>query len=133
MGSAHRTEESLTATIAAFYEAAVVPDGWTAALRRLRDLFATGSTAYVVVNADRTRIDRIAAEVDPEGDRANVDSLLRGSIFHTLGQQECTGQITRSAESVPNKILHRYNEDAKPFVWTKSVAHQKRLKPCFGV
>jgi len=98
--------DSLTPTIAAIYEAAVVPHGWTAALRRLRDLFATGSTAYVMVNGDRSRVDRIAAEDDPEGHRANVGWLLRGSIFHALGQKECTGQITRSAESVPNKVLH---------------------------
>jgi transposase len=25
------------------------------------------------------------------------------------------------------------NQDASPFVWTKSVVHQKRLKPCFTV
>jgi len=29
-------------------------------------------------------------------------------------------------------FIAAYNVDAKPFVWTKSVVHQKRLKPCFA-
>ena len=41
--------------------------------------------------------------------------------------------------SVPELTAHidafiaSYNEDARPFVWTKSVVHQKRMKPCFAV
>jgi hypothetical protein len=29
-------------------------------------------------------------------------------------------------------FIAAYNTDAKPFVWTKSHVHQKRLKPCFA-
>jgi len=29
-------------------------------------------------------------------------------------------------------FITAYNETAKPFVWTKSKVHQKRLKPCFA-
>ena len=29
-------------------------------------------------------------------------------------------------------FIKAYNADAKPFVWTKSEVHQKRLKPCFA-
>ena len=29
-------------------------------------------------------------------------------------------------------FIAAYNETAKPFVWTKSKVHQKRLKPCFA-
>jgi transposase len=42
-----------------------------------------------------------------------------------------------SFQSVPELIAHieafiaSYNETARPFVWTKSEVHQKRLKPCF--
>jgi transposase len=32
-----------------------------------------------------------------------------------------------------DRFIMSYNEQAKPFVWTKSVVHQKRLKPCFAV
>ena len=32
-----------------------------------------------------------------------------------------------------NSFIASYNQDARPFVWTKSVVHQKRLKPCFAV
>src|ERR1700690_16251 len=41
--------------------------------------------------------------------------------------------------SVPELIAHidafiaSYNVEAQPFVWTKSVVHQKRMKPCFAV
>jgi transposase len=40
--------------------------------------------------------------------------------------------------SVPELIAHidafieSYNKTARPFVWTKSEVHQKRLKPCFA-
>ena len=30
-------------------------------------------------------------------------------------------------------FINSYNENARPFVWTKSAVHQKRLKPCFAV
>jgi phage-related protein len=29
-------------------------------------------------------------------------------------------------------FIASYNETARPFVWTKSQVHQKRLKPCFA-
>jgi transposase len=32
-----------------------------------------------------------------------------------------------------NSFIASHNADAKPFVWTKSVVHQKRLKPCFAI
>ena len=43
-----------------------------------------------------------------------------------------------SFQSVPELVAHidafiaSYNETARPFVWTKSKVHQKRLKPCFA-
>jgi transposase len=43
-----------------------------------------------------------------------------------------------SFQSLPELIAHidvfiqSYNETARPFVWTKSEVHQKRLKPCFA-
>jgi transposase len=43
-----------------------------------------------------------------------------------------------SFQSVPELVAHieafiaDYNETARPFVWTKSQVHQKRLKPCFA-
>jgi transposase len=30
-------------------------------------------------------------------------------------------------------FINNYNKDARPFVWTKSAVHKKRLKPCFAV
>jgi transposase len=43
-----------------------------------------------------------------------------------------------SFTSVPQLIAHidafiaDYNQTARPFIWTKSEVHQKRLKPCFA-
>ena len=56
--------------------------------------------------------------------------------FSILSGQSLKGGSFRS---VPALIAHieafiaSYNEDARPFVWTKSVVHQKRMKPCFAV
>jgi hypothetical protein len=42
------------------------------------------------------------------------------------------------AYSVADLVAHidsfiaNYNAGAKPFVWTKTMVHQKRLKPCFA-
>ena len=44
-----------------------------------------------------------------------------------------------SFDSVKGLVAHidsfiaSYNQDARPFIWTKSVVHQKCLKPCFAV
>ena len=32
-----------------------------------------------------------------------------------------------------DSFITSYNDTARPFVWTKTVVHQKRLKPCFAV
>lgn len=31
-----------------------------------------------------------------------------------------------------DSFIASYNDEARPFVWTKSSVHQKRLKPCFA-
>jgi transposase len=48
---------------------------------------------------------------------------LSGASFQTVG--ELKAHI--------DSFIASYNEDASPFVWTKSKVHQKRLKPCFTV
>jgi transposase len=48
---------------------------------------------------------------------------LKGASFGSVG--ELIDHITNFIDS--------YNETARPFVWTKSVVHQKRLKPCFAL
>jgi hypothetical protein len=32
-----------------------------------------------------------------------------------------------------DSFINSYNDDARPFIWTKSAVHQKRLKPYFAV
>jgi hypothetical protein len=48
---------------------------------------------------------------------------LDGASFQTI--EELKAHIT--------SFIGSYNADARPFVWTKSKVHQKRLKPCFAV
>jgi transposase len=56
--------------------------------------------------------------------------------FSILSRKSLSGGSFRN---VPELIGHitsfiaDYNETARPFVWTKSVVHQKRLKPCFAI
>ncbi|MGH7262039.1 MAG: IS630 family transposase [Nitrospiraceae bacterium] len=55
--------------------------------------------------------------------------------FSILARKSLDGA---SFTSVPELIQHidafisDYNKTARPFVWTKSEVHQKRLKPCFA-
>ena len=51
------------------------------------------------------------------------------------GQSLKEASFTSVAELIGHidSFIHSYNEQAKPFVWTKSVVHQKRLKPCLAV
>jgi transposase len=50
-------------------------------------------------------------------------SSLKGGSFHSV--QKLITHIT--------SFIADYNDHARPFVWTKSVVHQKRMKPCFAV
>ena len=55
-------------------------------------------------------------------------SILSGSSLKggsSCSVQELIAHITR--------FIADYNDQAKPFVWTKSVVHQKRMKPCFAI
>jgi transposase len=42
------------------------------------------------------------------------------------------GSVTELIAHI-DAFIGSYNEDARPFVWTRSVVHQKRMKPCFAV
>jgi transposase len=48
---------------------------------------------------------------------------LNGASFKTVDQ----------LKAHINSFIANYNEEARPFAWTKSKVHQKRLKPCFAV
>jgi transposase len=50
-------------------------------------------------------------------------SSLKGGSFCSV--RELIAHIT--------SFIAEYNNQARPFVWTKSVVHQKRMKPCFAV
>ena len=52
--------------------------------------------------------------------------------FSILSGKSLAGASFQTVEQLKAHIAS-YNEDAQPFVWTKSQVHQKRLKPCFVV
>jgi transposase len=55
--------------------------------------------------------------------------------FSILSGKSLDGASFNSVEQLMthiNSFIAAYNLDARPFVWTKSKVHQKRLKPCFA-
>lgn len=55
--------------------------------------------------------------------------------FSILAAKALAGTSFNSRKELMAHIdafIAAYNVDAKPFVWTKSKVHQKRLKPCFA-
>lgn len=55
--------------------------------------------------------------------------------FSILAGKGLSGASFKSLAELKAHIdafIAAYNADAKPFVWTKSEVHQKRLKPCFA-
>jgi transposase len=55
--------------------------------------------------------------------------------FSILTQKSLDGASFTSVQELIahiNAFIDDYNQTAKPFVWTKSEVHQKRLKPCFA-
>jgi transposase len=56
--------------------------------------------------------------------------------FSILAGQSLKGASFGSVKQLIEHIdsfIAGYNDNPQPFVWTKSVVHQKRLKPCFAV
>jgi transposase len=55
--------------------------------------------------------------------------------FSILSGRSLSGASFHSVEQLRTHIdsfIANYNQNARPFVWTKSKVHQKRLKPCFA-
>jgi transposase len=56
--------------------------------------------------------------------------------FSILSGKSLAGASFQAIDQLKAHIddfIASYNEDARPFIWTKSRVHQKRLKPCFAV
>ena len=61
-------------------------------------------------------------------DLENLDKERRKSLaksIRSISVEELKAHI--------DNFIAGYNEDARPFAWTKSKVHQKRLKPCFAI
>ncbi len=55
--------------------------------------------------------------------------------FSILASKALKGASFSSPDKLKAHIdnfISAYNETARPFVWTKSQVHQKRMKPCFA-
>ena len=55
--------------------------------------------------------------------------------FSILANKALTGASFTSLEQLKTHIetfITTYNQTARPFAWTKSEVHQKRMKPCFA-
>jgi len=55
--------------------------------------------------------------------------------FSILARQSLSGASFQTVDQLKAHIdafIASYNEEARPFAWTKSQVHQKRLKPCFA-
>lgn len=55
--------------------------------------------------------------------------------FSILAGKALKGASFNSLDQLKNHIeafIKTYNKTARPFVWTKSEVHQKRMKPCFA-
>ena len=55
--------------------------------------------------------------------------------FSILSGQSLSGASFHSVDQLRTHIdsfIASYNQNARPFVWTKSKVHQKRLRPCFA-
>jgi transposase len=56
--------------------------------------------------------------------------------FSILAGKSLSGASFSSVKELVAHIdsfIADYNQSARPFVWTKSTVHQKRLKPCFAI
>ena len=54
-------------------------------------------------------------------------SILQGNSLHNASFTS----VKQLREHI-DAFIAAYNDNAKPFAWTKSEIHQKRLKPCFA-
>ena len=56
--------------------------------------------------------------------------------FSILSSKSLAGASFQAVDQLKahiNAFIASYNDNARPFRWTKSQVHQKRLKPCFAV
>ena len=62
-------------------------------------------------------------------------SSFRDATAIVLGAEE-RAELESLARSTKTEhidaFIQGYNQTARPFVWTKSEVHQKRLRPCFA-
>ena len=66
-----------------------------------------------------------------------IQGCMNGILiwFSILADQSLAGVSFNSVVQLRSHIdafIEDYNEHAKPFAWTKSEVHQKRLKPFFS-
>jgi hypothetical protein len=111
------SESAILRAIDAIYAAAAAPDRWMAVLEHLHEMFGLSFAAFVISNADRTKVDGIAAGVDADDYQAFLATFFRGSVFLKEEIPWFPGQIIHTQKLVPPHVLHRtrmYQEFWRP-------------------
>ena len=101
------TEDAMTRIVAAIYEAAIAPERWTEVLAQLRVMFGTAFAGFIVRNADRSKVDGVAAGLDRDDYRGFLDKFYRGSIFAERTTKWYAGEVIATSSIVPPKLLER--------------------------
>jgi DNA-binding CsgD family transcriptional regulator/PAS domain-containing protein len=117
MSPQHQSDESISLTIAAIYDAAVAPERLPVALGQLRDLFGVVFAFSEFRDPARSHGDGVAIGIERVAYQKFLRDQFQDSAFYAPGVPWYVGQVVRSVELVPNELFHRtpmYQEVWRP-------------------
>jgi hypothetical protein len=90
----------------------------------------------VAINSVSNKLAQMTVETEENELRSNALWLKRRSDsakeIQTEPGVESFGSVAELKDHIDTFIIS-YNEDVRPFVWTKSFAHQNKPESCFAV
>jgi hypothetical protein len=102
-----QSDESISLTIAAIYEAAVAPERWPVALGQLRDLFGVVFALSEFRDPARSHGDGVALGIERVAYQKFLRDQFQNSPFYAPGIPWYVGQVVRTGDLVPNDVFHR--------------------------
>jgi DNA-binding CsgD family transcriptional regulator/PAS domain-containing protein len=117
MNAPHQSDDSISLTIAAIYDAAVSPEHWPAALGRMRDLFGVVFALSEYRDPALSHGEGVAIGIERVAYQKFLRDQFQGSVFYAPGVPWYVGQVVRTVDLVPNEIFHRtplYQEVWRP-------------------
>jgi DNA-binding CsgD family transcriptional regulator/PAS domain-containing protein len=117
MSSQIQSDESISITIAAIYEAAVAPERWAETLGQLRDLFGVPFALSEFRDPARSHGDGVAIGLEHVAYQKFLRDQFQNSPFYAPGIPWYVGQVVLSSDLVPNDVFHRtalYQEIWRP-------------------